>query len=111
MSYKLPFRASRALVSIVSGGCALGAGILLYQRHVVGNPMTIIRDGEGVLRFQTRRDFLEQRVAVAQARLLLSPEDKRLQFDFAISRRELDACLAKEGATGAAPPLTDSDLK
>lgn len=112
MSYKLPSSASRALVTVVSVGCAVGTGALLYERHVVGNPMTIFRDGEGVLRFQTRRDLLERRAAEAQARLQLEPEAKQLQYAYAIARRELELDMAKDAKTAAPRPmLTDADLK
>jgi hypothetical protein len=61
---RLSSTVSRQLVFAVGAASVAGCVVLLYARHVVGNPMRLFRDGEGVLRFETRRDVLERKAAV-----------------------------------------------
>ena len=58
---------SRRLVFAVGAASLAGCVTLLYARHVAGNPMRLFRDSEGVLRFETRRDVLESKMAVRAA--------------------------------------------
>lgn len=81
---RIPSSASNFLLSIVSIGVAIGGGILFYERYVNGNPMRIFRDGEGVLRFETRMDVVQRRYAEANAKYLLDPESKQAKFELGV---------------------------
>lgn len=92
--------------------------------------MVVIRDGEGVLRFKTRRDVLQERLADAHKKLQASPDDKQLQFLYGVALQEVaieDAKERKKAEEGAAKgsgdgsgpgslqlhqrPLKDEDLR
>jgi hypothetical protein len=113
MSLRLPARVSSVLVTVVLAGSTAGGGWLMYQRHVVGHPMKIFRDSEGVLRFQTRRDALEEGARKAHDALTKEPESRQKQFDAWLAdkllKEELDKQAAAHGADSI-KPLSNEDL-
>jgi hypothetical protein len=123
---RLPSSASRLLVAATAAAAAAGAGALFWARYGPGgSPMRLFRDSEGVLRFQTRRDVLEQRAARAWAALQAAPDGAAEKLAFGLAQHALEVELARlraaaaggeAGAGGAgeapgAPRLRDEDLK
>ena len=122
---RLPTSVSLRLVGVVAAGSALGAAALFWARYgPSGSPMRLFRDSEGVLRFQTRRDVLEQRAARAWEALQAAPDAPAARLAFGLAQHALDAEIARlreaaaaggggaaAAAAAAAPPLRDEDLK
>jgi len=138
---RLSSTVSRQLVFAVGAASVAGCVVLLYARHVVGNPMRLFRDGEGVLRFETRRDVLERKAAVRawragararitpahffqstipnfcpplqEARLALAaePDSAPRRYSASLAEHALALERARLTAAGAAPDITDDDLQ
>jgi hypothetical protein len=62
--FALPQRVSRVIV-LAGMGATLGAtAYYAYHRAVRGDPMRLARDGDGVWRWMSKRDQLEQKLVV-----------------------------------------------
>ena len=87
MSFKLSAGVSRSIV-IVAGVCTLGVSCyFVYMRQVLGHPMRVVRDDQGLLRMQTRREKLEKDMETWSARRQESPDDLPTTIRYLVSAR------------------------
>ena len=75
MSWKLSASVSRYSVIFVALGTTALLGTHWYQRAIDGNPITLAKDGEGVVRFMTKLEALEARAESSQRLAIASPDD------------------------------------
>ena len=119
---RLPSSASGGLTAAVGLLCAAGAAVLFIGRYGPGGaPLRLFRDSEGVLRFQTRRDELEQRTARAWVALQAEPNSPQARLAFGLAQHALEAEDARlraaagraqaGGDSAAQLPLREEDLK
>lgn len=84
-----------------------------YRQNVLGDPFRIIRDTEGVLRYQTRLDVLRDNAAVAKKTLEADPTSRKKQFDSWLADKQLVEEMERLIAAGgqqSVRPLRDEDL-
>lgn len=84
-----------------------------YRQNVLGDPFRIIRDSEGVMRYQTRLDVLRDRAIEAKKALDADPASRKRQFDAWLAEKQLqeevDRLVAAHGQESLRP-LRDEDL-
>jgi hypothetical protein len=111
---RIPASVGNYTVTATVAVTVAAVGYVLYRQHVLGDPFRIIRDAEGVLRYQTRLDQLQERAAAARAALADDPASRRRQFDAWLADKELkeevDRLVAAHGQESLRP-LRDEDLR
>lgn len=118
---RLPSSVSGRLTTAVGLMCAAGAAALFIGRYGPGGaPFRLFRDSEGVLRFQTRRDVLEQRAAQAWLALQAEPDSPQARLAFGLAQHALDSEVSRlrvtvggamDGSEAESIPVDEKDLK
>jgi hypothetical protein len=105
---QLSSRVSGPLVLGLLGGTAALLSVVAYSRAVLGDPMRATRDSEGVLRFVTREEVLQDRLEASERLEQASPQDASRARVTAMWRKAVrEARLAEESRAPAKAATAD----
>ena len=59
---------------------AILMGVLIYEKHVLGNPFKIYRDEDGTFKFMSKEMYYESKLSEYGAKLKENPDDEGLKM-------------------------------
>lgn len=99
---RIPSRYSGPLVLGFLGCATCLVAAVAYSRAALGNPMRLTQDAEGVVRFLTREEALQERLEASEALERASPSDASRARVTSIWREAVREAQASE-STAAQP--------